>query len=200
MEVLMQRVSAGRTPTIVRVVAGTGASEQGSRVAVERTAGRRRSQSTEENGNPAVALPAGLSVCRVSCTNQEKDQHLYAFLLKVSVPHPPLCFGACAVRLTSLCLLEQYPGRTLVFVNTIVVLKRLTALLNTLRLPAYALHAGMQQRQRLKNLDRFKSNGRAILVVRGARGSTTQLRLVVRRGTSSQPIEGSVYSVCVTGD
>lgn len=60
----------------------------------------------------------------------------------------------------------QYPGRTLVFVNTIAALRKLGALLQTLRLPVHQLHANMQQRQRLKHLDRFRQNERAILVVR----------------------------------
>ena len=50
--------------------------------------------------------------------------------------------------------LTQYPNRTLVFVNTIDTLRRLSAILTLLKLSPLPLHAGMQQRQRLKNLDR----------------------------------------------
>ena len=42
--------------------------------------------------------------------------------------------------------------------------RRLAALLKLLGLPAQPLHAGMQQRQRLKALDRFKAEDDAILV------------------------------------
>ena len=47
-----------------------------------------------------------------------------------------------------------YPGRTLVFVNSIDCLQRLRALLEVLHMKPLPLHAHMQQRQRLKNLDR----------------------------------------------
>ena len=42
------------------------------------------------------------------------------------------------------------------FVNAISCLRRVLALLTLLHVPVFALHAQMQQRQRLKNLDRFK--------------------------------------------
>lgn len=77
---------------------------------------------------------------RILCeTRVQKDLYAYYFLL-------------------------QYPQRTMIFVNSISNLKRLTELLTLLSLPVYPLHAKMQQRQRLKNLDRFKSNERSILV------------------------------------
>ena len=53
-----------------------------------------------------------------------------------------------------LYFLSTYPGRTLVFVNTIDHLKQLQSLLNLLGCQPNCLHAGMQQRQRLKNLER----------------------------------------------
>jgi ATP-dependent RNA helicase DDX24/MAK5 len=40
-------------------------------------------------------------------------------------------------------------------VNTIDTLRRLLSILNLLKLSPLALHAGIQQRQRLKNLDRL---------------------------------------------
>jgi ATP-dependent RNA helicase DDX24/MAK5 len=51
--------------------------------------------------------------------------------------------------------LARYPGRTLVFVNSIDCIRRLVPLFAQLKLPVYGLHAQMQQRQRLKNLDRY---------------------------------------------
>ncbi len=61
-------------------------------------------------------------------------------------------------------LLACHPGRTLVFVNAVSALRRLVALLKILQLPVRALHAGLQQRQRLKALQGFRSNPQAILV------------------------------------
>ena len=60
--------------------------------------------------------------------------------------------------------MNQYPGRTLVFVNSIHCLHRLISLFGLLRFPAFSLHAKMQQRQRLKNLDRFQSSKHCVLI------------------------------------
>jgi len=54
-------------------------------------------------------------------------------------------------------LLSAHPGMTIVFVNAISCLRRVTALMKILRVPVEGLHAGMQQRARLKALDRFKA-------------------------------------------
>ena len=48
--------------------------------------------------------------------------------------------------------------------NAISAVRRLAALLKLLGLPATALHASMQQRQRLKALDRFKADSAGVLV------------------------------------
>lgn len=53
---------------------------------------------------------------------------------------------------------QQHKGRTLVFCNSISCIRRLIPILNLLKVPAYGLHASMQQRQRLKNLDRWVSS------------------------------------------
>ena len=54
-------------------------------------------------------------------------------------------------------LVRAHPGRCMVFTSTIAAARRAAALLVTLGVKAQALHAGMQQRQRLKALDRFKA-------------------------------------------
>ncbi|KAK9818992.1 hypothetical protein WJX81_001386 [Elliptochloris bilobata] len=61
-------------------------------------------------------------------------------------------------------LLAAHPGRTLVFVNAVSAARRVAALLALLRLPAAALHASMQQRARLRALDRFRKDDNAVLV------------------------------------
>ena len=74
------------------------------------------------------------------CLQAEKDHHVYGLVL-------------------------QHPGQKLiVFVNAISCVRRLASLLTFLALPAYPLHAEMQQRQRLRNLDRFKAEAGAILI------------------------------------
>ncbi|WIA42627.1 hypothetical protein OEZ86_008600 [Tetradesmus obliquus] len=61
-------------------------------------------------------------------------------------------------------LLARHPGRALVFVNAVSAVRRVAALLKLLGLPAVALHAQQQQRQRLKALDRFKTHEHGVLV------------------------------------
>lgn len=51
-------------------------------------------------------------------------------------------------------ILMMYPGRSLVFVNSIDCIRRLVPLLSLLNVNVWGLHAEMQQRQRLKNLER----------------------------------------------
>lgn len=67
---------------------------------------------------------------QIHCQKDEKDFYLYYFLL-------------------------QYPGRTMVFANSIDCIKRLNSLLVILDCTPLPLHANMHQKQRLKNLERF---------------------------------------------
>jgi ATP-dependent RNA helicase DDX24/MAK5 len=50
--------------------------------------------------------------------------------------------------------LLRYPGRSLVFLSSIDGIRRLAPLTELLNLKAFPLHSQMEQRQRLKNLDR----------------------------------------------
>ncbi|MEQ2196896.1 hypothetical protein XENOCAPTIV_017265 [Xenoophorus captivus] len=76
------------------------------------------------------ATVESLTETQICCQKDEKDFYLYYFLI-------------------------QYPGRTMVFANSIECIKRLTALLVILDCSPLALHANMHQKQRLKNLERF---------------------------------------------
>ncbi|KAI8501561.1 ATP-dependent RNA helicase ddx24 [Branchiostoma belcheri] len=80
-----------------------------------------------------------LTEARISCATEEKDIYLYYFLL-------------------------QYPGRTLVFANSIDCIRRLTSLLGLLQKSPLPLHANMHQKQRLKNLERFSANENGLLL------------------------------------
>ena len=77
-------------------------------------------------------LVGGLSEYVIPCVTDDKDFYVYALLL-------------------------QQPADTklILFVNAISCLRRLSSILTLMTLPVYPLHAEMQQRQRLKNLDRF---------------------------------------------
>jgi len=70
-----------------------------------------------------------LTECRIACTIDHKDYYLYYFL-------------------------KKHNGRTLVFCNSIGCVKRLATLFSILECKPLPLHANMQQRQRLKNLER----------------------------------------------
>ncbi|NXU53662.1 DDX24 helicase, partial [Turnix velox] len=80
-----------------------------------------------------------LTETRIHCNTNEKDYYLYYFLL-------------------------QYPGRTMVFANSIDCVKRLTSLLTILNCDPFPLHANMHQKQRLKNLERFAERESCILL------------------------------------
>ncbi|XP_044266055.1 ATP-dependent RNA helicase DDX24 [Tribolium madens] len=83
--------------------------------------------------------PATLTESRISCGIEEKDYYVYYFL-------------------------QKHPGRTLIFCNSIGCVRRLANLLSILGCKPLPLHASMQQRQRLKNLERFRDDEHGILV------------------------------------
>ncbi|XP_009893757.1 PREDICTED: ATP-dependent RNA helicase DDX24 [Charadrius vociferus] len=80
-----------------------------------------------------------LTETRIHCNTDEKDYYLYYFLL-------------------------QYPGRTMVFANSIDCVKRLCSLLTILNCDPLPLHANMHQKQRLKNLERFAERESCVLL------------------------------------
>ncbi|XP_008941135.1 PREDICTED: ATP-dependent RNA helicase DDX24 [Merops nubicus] len=80
-----------------------------------------------------------LTETRIHCNTNEKDYYLYYFLL-------------------------QYPGRTMVFANSIDCVKRLSSLLTILSCEPLPLHANMHQKQRLKNLERFAERESCVLL------------------------------------
>ncbi|XP_029982150.1 ATP-dependent RNA helicase DDX24 [Sphaeramia orbicularis] len=80
-----------------------------------------------------------LTETRIHCQKEEKDFFLYYFLL-------------------------QYPGRTMVFANSIDCIKRLNSLLIIMDCNPLPLHANMHQKQRLKNLERFAERESCVLL------------------------------------
>lgn len=80
-----------------------------------------------------------LTECRIICELVQKDLYLYYFL-------------------------QQHPGRTIVFCNSIDCVKRLGMLFGLLNCQPRPLHAHMNQRQRLKNLERFTASETGLLI------------------------------------
>ena len=68
------------------------------------------------------------------------------------------------IILSFFCHLLQYPGRTLIFVNSIKTARRLDGLLRALEFNCRTIHAQLQQRQRLKALEAFQSAPIGVLV------------------------------------
>ncbi|CAK9785334.1 DEAD-domain-containing protein, partial [Cutaneotrichosporon oleaginosum] len=116
--------------------------------------GRKRSSTLEDlverldfrDANPAVidlspegGLVATLREAQIECVASDKDLYLYYMLLR-------------------------YPGRTLVFTGSIDGIRRLIPLFQTLRVPVHPLHSQLQQKQRLRNLDRFRSEPNSVLI------------------------------------
>ena len=90
--------------------------------------------------NPINQLATGLKEGLVECGGSEKDLYLYSILLL------------------------RPNTRTLVFANSIDAVRRLTPFLQTLNLPALALHSGMPQKARLRSVEKFKDGSASILV------------------------------------
>lgn len=76
---------------------------------------------------------------QIFCSVMEKDGYLYFFL-------------------------KRNPGRTLVFCNSISCVKRLASVLSILKLNPLPIHSNMIQKQRLKNLDKFRANDHGLLL------------------------------------
>ncbi len=84
-------------------------------------------------------LPEGLSLAHVKSLQKDKAAWLYVFLL-------------------------SHTGRTMVFLNSIKLVRYLAAVLNRLELPCGAIHSQMRQKARLKSFDRFCSQDFGVLV------------------------------------
>lgn len=85
-------------------------------------------------------MTSNLEESFLECSEEDKDAYLYYIL----------------------CVHGQ--GQTIVFCSSITALRHVAALLRTLHISVCVLHGEMQQRARLKALDRFRENKNGILV------------------------------------
>jgi len=88
--------------------------------------------------------------------------------------------------------ITRYPGRTLVFVNSIDAIRRLIPIMRLLNIEVFGLHAQMQ-RQRLKNLDRFKQNPNAVMVASDVAARGLDIPLVEHVIHYQLPRSGDIY-------
>jgi ATP-dependent RNA helicase DDX24/MAK5 len=84
--------------------------------------------------NPVSQMAENLKEGLIQCGDLEKDLYLYAVLLL------------------------QPTRRALVFTNSINTVRRLTPFLQNLNLRAFALHSDMEQKARLRSIERFKAD------------------------------------------
>ncbi|KAH7912169.1 ATP-dependent RNA helicase [Hygrophoropsis aurantiaca] len=89
--------------------------------------------------SPEGGVVSSLQESKIECLSTDKDVYLYYFLLR-------------------------YPGRSLVFLSSIDGIRRLMPLMELLDIKAFPLHSQLEQRQRLKNLDRFKVTPNGVLL------------------------------------
>ncbi|KAI0792409.1 P-loop containing nucleoside triphosphate hydrolase protein [Abortiporus biennis] len=89
--------------------------------------------------SPEGGTVSTLKESKIDCLSGDKDAYLYYFLLR-------------------------YPGRSLVFLSSIDGIRRLMPLMELLEIKAFPLHSQLEQRQRLKNLDRFKTTPHSVLL------------------------------------
>lgn len=91
------------------------------------------------NLTTANCVTSTVKEMQIFCSVSEKDGYLYYFL-------------------------KRNPGRSLVFCNSISCVKRLASVLSILKLNPLPIHSNMIQKQRLKNLDKFRANDHGLLL------------------------------------
>jgi len=89
--------------------------------------------------SPEGGIVSTLQEGKIECLSGDKDVYLYYFLLR-------------------------YPGKSLVFLSSIDGIRRLMPLVELLNINAFPLHSQLEQRQRLKNLDRFMHTPNSVLL------------------------------------
>ena len=146
---LMERVGCRGEPAIVDVTkarkikadreAAAAEAEAKGTTSSKTTSSSSSSSSSSSKQATQFSLPEKLQLARIDCTQEDKDLYLYYFC-------------------------KKHPGRTIIFANSIAVVRKISLLLSLMQINVYPLHAQMQQRQRLKNVDRFKSQKHIVLV------------------------------------
>lgn len=91
------------------------------------------------DADPEETVATNVVQSIIECPGKEKDLYLYYFTL-------------------------VYPGKTIVFVNSIDAVKRILPLLRELNMAAYAVYSEMIQKQRLRSIEQFKATPNSILI------------------------------------
>jgi len=106
--------------------------------------------------SPEGGVVSSLQESQIECLSADKVGPLYLPIQQrlQSIPQDTYLYY----------FLLRYPGRSLVFLSSIDGIRRLVPLLELLELKTYPLHSQLEQKQRLKNLERFKSTQNSILL------------------------------------
>jgi ATP-dependent RNA helicase DDX24/MAK5 len=84
-------------------------------------------------------MARSLTEAQIQCTIEDKALYVYYFTF-------------------------VYPGRTLVFTNSISNVRRLYGILSLLEVPVTLIHGELQQKQRMKNLEKFQNEENCVLI------------------------------------
>ena len=98
-----------------------------------------------------------LQESKIECMANEKVSRHPCLVLTYISPEPDADFAIVTRPSQDLYLyyfLLRYPGRSLIFFGSIDGIRRAVPLLELLKFPIFPLHSQLQQKQRLKNLDR----------------------------------------------
>jgi ATP-dependent RNA helicase DDX24/MAK5 len=172
-----RKLKKGKAPTVARATGGR--PQSGSLESLMEAVpfyGRVKMVDLTSKERKGGAVAETIAESALECTEEDRDSLLYY-------------------------LLSAHPGMTIVFVNAISCLRRVTALLKILKVPVEGLHAGMQQRARLKALDRFKAA--AVATSNGARSAHSVLVAtdVAARGLDVKGVELVIhYQIPLSAD
>lgn len=137
---VLQELSIQSSNALVfNVVPGTKGEEEG--VEKEEDEGSGTTSTTLVKGGSTTGIAAKIQETFLRCPDNAKDLYMYYFLKMYGKNE-----------------------RTIIFVNAISMLRRLVKIIEILGIPVVGLHASMQQRQRLKFLDRFRNGEIKVLV------------------------------------
>ncbi|KAH7719692.1 DEAD box protein/DEAH protein box helicase [Aphelenchoides avenae] len=129
-------------------------------------------QYTRKNGQKGVVLTPEDKLKRlVQAAGIRKERKVIDISQKTTVPTTLVekrmnCADLLQKDATVYYLLKRYPGRTLIFTNSIDAARRLRGILVKLQLepPPQILHARMIEKKRLKNLERFTESENSVLI------------------------------------
>ncbi|CAI4055568.1 hypothetical protein SKDZ_02G2510 [Saccharomyces kudriavzevii ZP591] len=104
--------------------------------------------------NPGSKVGSQIKESLIECPPLERDLYCYYFL-------------------------TMFPGTTLIFCNAIDSVKKLTVYLNNLGVPAFQIHSSMTQKNRLKNLERFKQQSAKQKTINHSNPNSVQISSVL---------------------